>query len=368
LDQFQLRFANDQAGVGIGVARTAIQNIVDDIHDLKFFVPAEDGSNRLIINPDMSVAYVRSKGFEVNGSKDLKTLYHFIGQVLAFCVRNDIPTNLNLSYGILSHMLLKHSEIDLDEFVMYYFMEMPTNAHPYIQLLSAADAIEDTYLSFNAEFPLKRNNNENDDVTKHNYKEYLQLRSYYLIGKRNGELLQDLVDGFYIRNRLRRQNATVMQLDRLIGGLAITEQNIRDWVAADRISNPAGTPYSTHIVSWIKEIMLDFGEEFPYDEVPNIGEHNTAKQRKEIFIDFIGRFMHFWTALRKLDQNRVHQVSIIETQGLPKSSTCFYQLKIPQGIRSKDVLYRRIVSAVYNVEAGLGLYGGRKTKKTRKHK
>lgn len=45
------------------------------------------------------------------------------------------------------------------------------------------------------------------------------------------------------------------------------------------------------------------------------------------------------------------------------SSTCFYQLKLPNEVRSKAELYRVLVIAVYGVEQGIGLYGGKHSKR-----
>ena len=109
------------------------------------------------------------------------------------------------------------------------------------------------------------------------------------------------------------------------------------------------------------EILSDQGNTFPFEEIGMNPPAPTAQEeRKAIFIDFIVRLLYFWSGLKAVDNRRMYQVIIRYSTGLPTSSTCFTQLKLSSIVATKDKLYRDLVKAVYNVERGVGLYGGGK--------
>ena len=173
--------------------------------------------------------------------------------------------------------------------------------------------------------------------------------------------MQALVDGFYIRNKLRRNNATVKQLDKLMSGVSITEASIRTWLTLDKILIDSNTPQEAKVGAWFEEILNDAGRSFPMDEFEqeksSSKSKSTSKQKKEKFVEFFTKLMFFWSGLRKLNATSTYQVVFIDG-AMPRASTCFYQLKLPKGVANKETLYRKLVTAVYNVEAGVGLYGG----------
>ena len=86
------------------------------------------------------------------------------------------------------------------------------------------------------------------------------------------------------------------------------------------------------------------------------------EERKRIFLQFIEKLIGFWSGLKRIKTDQTYQVFVIRGR-LPMSSTCFYQLKLPNEVRSKAELYRVLVIAVYGVEQGIGLYGGKHSKK-----
>jgi hypothetical protein len=174
--------------------------------------------------------------------------------------------------------------------------------------------------------------------------------------------LKALVDGFYIRNKLRRDHATIKHIEKLLNGLSITEQSIRTWLKGNHIDIRHSDNQEEQVGTWFREILNDEGRTFPLSEFDKSASKTTLAERKKLFVEFFTKLMYFWCGLRKLDTQRTYQVMFIENP-IPKSSTCFYQLKLPKNVPSKEELYRKLVSAVFNVEAGVGLYGGKtKTK------
>lgn len=349
-------------GVGSGVTRSVLTMLADEIANIGLFIPAEEGGIRRIINPRcMNVKFIKDLGFRVTNVDDIKRVFTMIGEVITLCVRNDIPINIAFSHAILARMIFKETEISLDEDTFYYFIDMPKTSRPELLLLSSADDIEYTGLEMNTKFNLVTED-KNADLTKHNYHKYLNLVARHQLVHRHTrespdtyELLQALVRGVYIKNKLRANNATVNLLDKMIGGVPIDEDSLRAWVALNLMKCTT----NNKALKWMHEIMLDMGQKFPFSEINKDPKGLTPNERKETFLQFIRRLMHFWTGVRRFDATKEHQIVILNTGGLPKSSTCFYQLKLPNNLASRQDLYTRLVKAVYNVEDIVGLYGGK---------
>jgi len=370
----RVNFGNAQ-GVGIGNTLSFLQLVADEISKSDLFVPAEVGSSRYIINPNLTLQMLQDKGFKINDTTDITKLFTLVGEFIALCVRNGVPINISLSRAILAHLLYKPTEIDPDEYTFYYIMDMPQTSRPEISLLSQADDIEMIGSEMNDVLPLVPSS-KNVPITKENYRMYLSLMAKQRLTQRNdmnkpdtSAWLQAFVDGFYIRNKMRTLNTTVSQLDKLIGGIPIAEAKFLEWMTTGPLdTNQARTPYQQELAVWLREIMMDMGRTFPFNEIGIDPQHLTLDERKEVFMSFIGRLMFFWTGVRRLDFEKKHQVLFLAQGGLPLSSTCFYQLKLPNDVTTKPELYRRLVVAVYNVEAVVGNYGGAKRKLKRTHK
>jgi hypothetical protein len=374
----------DGEGIGVGNTRNFFQTMADELATLcekVLFVPAEEGAIRMVVNPDITIQLLRQHNIRVSDSSDIEYLFTFVGEFLALCVRYDIPINIKLSHAILAQMLYKKSEIDPDEYTLYYMLDMPNTSRPELNLITVingqdnAEMIGDIGLSFNQRFQLVPTAKD-EDLTIENYRQYLALTGEHFLTRRMlpGKLvvnthnwLQALIDGFYIRNKLRTLNTTVPQLDKLMSGVAISEDKLREWVTADLITM-AGTrnTHTEHMFEWLKEIILDMGKSFPYAEI-GVDAPQSAEERNTMFLGFIGKLFAFWTGVRRLDMVRPHQVVFIEHTGLPKSATCFYQLKIPSDIPSKKQLYKLLVQAVYGTDGIMDLQGGKKRSAVRRH-
>lgn len=370
MSSYSIQFRN-QEGVGEGVTRTALQMIIDEIDDTKFFVPAEQGSARYVVNPAITEDYLDSLGYFILGEDTVRSIYKQIGAIMALCTRYDIPIPFSLSRGILANLIYRHSEIDEDEYVMYYLLDMPQMASSLVTMLqhpsSIKDALADT--EFNDYYPLVKNK-DNKTITTENFKEYMrllakhQLTHQHAVGANDTyENLRAFLSGFYIRSKLRQMSVTVSELDRLMHGQVITENTIRHWLTPDRIVSDSDAPEHQQILLWLKQIISSGGKDFPLDAVDaQPHSSSTSKHKKTEFLNFMGKLMYFWSGVRKLNPSKQYQVIFIETV-LPMASTCFYQLKLPYTVQNKGELYRKLVTAVYNVEQGVGLYGGKKHKK-----
>jgi hypothetical protein len=357
-----------QAGIGAGVTRTFIQGVIQNIRNDGFFILADEESGRYVLNPDVTVEFLKAKGYNVKDEDAIDDIYRLIGRFFAFCIRNDVPVDMYLSRAVLSRLVFKESEIEPDEDVMYYLMDMKQIATSMINLMRDAQNIEAIGINFNDEFPLVKAK-EDVVVTADNFKDYLRLRARHQMTRQIAEGKQDtsrrlkaLVDGFYIRNKLRRNHATIKHIEKLLNGLSITEESIRTWLKGNHMDIRYSDDREAQVGTWFREILRDEGRTFPLGEFDKSASTTTLAERKKLFVEFFTNLMYFWCGLRKLDTRRTYEVTFIENP-IPKAATCFYQLKLPKNVPSKEELYRKLVSAVFNVEAGVGLYGG----KTRKN-
>lgn len=354
-----------QKGVGEGVTRTALQMMLDEIADDQFFVPAEQGSTRYVLNPEVTMEYLNSIGYAVNIDDEVAFVYRQIGGLMALCTRYDIPIPFNLSRGILANILYRQSEIEADEYVMYYLLDMPQMASSLVSMLQHPSSIKEALSEahFNDYYKLVKKK-DNKTITAENFKEYIRLLAKHQLTQQHEvganstySNLRAFLDGFYIRTKLRKMNVTVGELDRLMHGQPISENAIRDWLIKGRIVSNYDNAQHRNTLKWLKQIISSGGKDFPLDLVGD-----KSNDKKTEFLNFIGKLMYFWTGVRKLDTSKQYQVILMDTV-LPKASTCFYQLKLPYNVQSKEELYRKLIMAVYNVEQGVGLYGGKKKHK-----
>ena len=365
-----------QEGVGVGVTKTFIQMMLDEIRDDEFFVPAEEGSSRYVMNPVMTKEKLVSMGYRVDTDDDVKGVFTLMGKLFSFCIRYDIPLGFSLSRAILANIIYRDVEIDDDEYVMYYLLEMPQMSSSVINTLQDPSSFEVAFedAEFNDYYPLVA---ENKPITKDNFKEYLRLVAKHQLTKQiavgandTSKNLKAFLSGFYIRKKLRALNTTVGELDKLMHGATITNESIREWLTPGRVTISTTDQHENQLGQWLKEIMLSEGNDFPIEEITHSPAGTQSRsietRKKDEFIVFMGKLMFFWTSLRKLDNTQRYQIIFVDG-ALPRASTCFYQLKLPRTIQTKDELYRKLITAVYNVEQGVGLLGGKTKKSSKRH-
>ena len=347
----------DREAVGSGLTRDMFQLCADHLVATELFVPAEPGAVRMVINPKVTVESLREKGFIVRSNDEITNVYYRAGEFMAFCVRNDIPINMKLSRAILARILYKQSEIQNEEYFVYMMSEMPETTSGLFTLLRRPDDIEYAELEMNDEFKLVANN---EPLTIDNYTKYLGLRAKHQLlhqmlpdEEDTTPWLRAFLDGFYIRNRLRRNNVTINELDDLLSGVPITVENVREWMTTKIQFPDANNDFKMQVLQILGDSDL---AEFPFDQIGKDATSMTLEEKQAEYITFISKLLFFWSGLRKIDMSKTYQIIRINARGLPKASTCFYQLKIPFEIRDKQDLYRKLVQAVYLVEEGLGLY------------
>lgn len=370
-----------EEGIGSGVTRNFINNCIDQIKRSKMFAPSYPGSTRVVVNPDTTVDSLKDSGFNVQNEKDVLDVYEFVGSFFAFCARFDVPVPIYLARSIISAILHKNTDVLPEMDIFYYLLDAdPEIVKSTIQMFGVPNDIEMMFMEMNDDYPLKK---VNEPITQTNFVEYLQLLSRHMFQHQirpdafnTNARLKAFIKGFYVKNALRRAKFTVRDFERMVCGRAITMKSINEFVnKKDHITVIAADDNELRIFKWFLEIIRGNGDDIPIDEVPMRDSDNSdssgsserrrknkektpspVKRRQNAFVTFFMNLVQFWTAFRKLDMESVHQVIFERDNGLPSSHTCFRQLSLPRNISSKEDLYKRLVTAVFNVERGIGLY------------
>jgi hypothetical protein len=385
-----------QRGVGEGVMRDFVQNCLNAVKNnptserpqdnVKFFMPIYPGSNRYVINPKFTIQQAKQLGYNnVKSEADVLHIYYMIGQLFAFCTRYDVPVPIYLSRTILASILHKQEHITPEMSIMYYLMDSdPDVAKSTVDLMRIPEHIEYTMINMNDDFPLVHSD-EDIPVTADNYIQYIDkysrhkfLHQFQKDAINTHDRLKAFIDGFYIQKTLKANNVTVRELEKMMCGASVSMQTIREWLRSGHIeyniNQNADAEKQTQVVNWFKEIVNEMGETIPLDEFnrellkqkegseassSRSSDSSTARRirsKKTAFMLFFMNLMQFWTSYRKIDMESKHQVRFERPRGLPTSHTCFYQLCLPyEDVSSKADLYKRLITATFGVEQGIGL-------------
>lgn len=354
----------DQKGIGEGLTRTFIQGCLDNIMEHGFFIKTDELSNRYLLNPELTIDNLRRYGYQIDNESQILFIYEKIGTFFQYCMISGYPIGFYLSRSLLYKILKPKKTPTSDTLVLYYLLEMPSISSGIINLLRHPETIKDTGLEFNDDFPLV----ETDaPLSADNFRSYLQLRATHQFTQQlypksynTHSRIESFVSGFQrFRRQLIRHEMTVPELDKFLCGKSITLKSFVEWY-----NDPSNLTYSitvlenpTPLKDWFETILRDNGETFPYAEL-GMERPSTKEARKTLFLEFIVKLLAFWSGLRTLQSGIRYQVTAIDNP-VPKSSTCFYQLKLPKAVPSRDELYRRLVMAIYGVEQGIGSAGGK---------
>lgn len=374
-----------QDGVGMGLTNNFLTSAVKEIVGAGLFKPVALGSPRHVVNPKMTPALMRRKGYEIHSEQDLDMLYLLVGKLFAFCLRFDVPIPIQFAHALLGAMVYPTKDITSEMWVMYMFMDQdPEITSNQIKLMREPETIEFVDINMNEEYELKPGQGE-VIVTDKTYLEYLSL---YAQHKYLRKLTSDggskditrythaFLNGFYIKNMLHDKKTTARELDKLISGWAINLQSIKEWLDSGNIAPLDIDETTKDIYKWFMLILHDLGNSFPVDspladkfkvEVENDDREqrgdkkrersinfNSTSNKKKLFLKFFVKLMHFWIGFEKIDPNGKYQVIFNNEDGMLLAQTCFKQLSLPKNVKSQEELYERMMFSVLNVEKGVG--------------
>lgn len=354
---FYIQQANMQ-GVGDGVVRAVIRTMIENIIGDDFFSNHLGGTDthRFTINPTFSMQ-IQHPSYTDDELYDM--IYEFIGQFLAFCIFNQITIGIPLQRAILAELLSVPPEhvVKPNNVIAYYLLDYPEDANTLLNCMREPSTIE--FLGdFNDNFNLLPAE-ENKAVSIQNFKEYIKLRAIhqeyiqpYMDAPSITKKLNSMVKGFRALNMhkvLRGLGVSVSTLDGMLSATTISRESIH--AMAENIhfnrTDLLNEERQQSMSSWMTTLLMTYGTDVP---LPN----------NDTFDDFMKKLMAFWSGLPSINPSIRYSVQFIDGNRLPSSAMCFYTIKIPINMASTyEDFCDRLITAVYNVESGVGLMGGK---------
>ena len=133
--------------------------------------------------------------------------------------------------------------------------------------------------------------------------------------------------------------------------MRVTIPNIHRWLQRANIeARVVKDAKQLQVYKWFYEILMDQGTSFPFNEV-----HVQKTPNDTLFIDFVMRLMFFWSGSNQLSLSTRYFFDFTP-HGFPKNAGNV--LFLPQDVRSKHDLYKKLIVATFNITEGKQLYGG----------
>ena len=384
---------NDQDGIGPGVTRDFFQSVLNGIVESGIFRRISETSDRYTINHE----YVAPTNISI------EHIYWCAGRFIAFALANGMSfTGFRLGHIILDSLLYTRTLMP-DEVILYYsLIDDDANAlKQCTDMLRSGRDFNNWELTFedeDAPFPKPGPSSHSPTsitvhktgaVTHRNVLSFIRRRAFRtLFGpnsmqKHSLEMIRLCTIGFStlyssdLDTPWLPKAMTLMHLDDLLTVQSVTPAQIREHYESFKISLVVNSTitsirnqlHARNLLTWFIQIVSseDAWKEFPIELIENFTTLPSSKQRRTAYNKFIDGLIMFWTGVRFIMKEHTYQVSIAKDfRGLPKAHTCFFQIEIPLSIKNKDNLYKKLVQAVFFVEAGVGMYGGKRSKKIRR--
>lgn len=401
------------AGIGEGVTREMFTLLAEALKTQKIFIPIEEDSKRYSINYNYNIDIGSEEPITYGADKiSHKILFwRFIGEFLQFCIINSIPLGFNLSNSLLYILLIRDEEqVNKSNLITYYLLDNYNSEIKFIiDALRNPEYIDEHFEKFN---DYNKIVSKDKHITIKNFIEFLTMRAYYKLTqqtfskKNNFSIKLDyFITGFKrlqytkFERILNKNKVNVQTLDRLLSDTNITIPRLKEFVNQTyrnpskqevpllqcdtgvefieikdengneiKVVNDKYNPAHARIFQNFKRILSNGLKTFPIDKSDmstksRSSSSNSKKIKREPqYLKFMQKLFHFWCANSAINNSPPfpYKIEIINRpNSLPSSHTCFYTIDIPDDLTTYDSLYKKIVTAVMNVEEGLGLYGGK---------
>lgn len=302
LQRFSMQIANKQDR-GAGVVRNTFTEAIEDMIKT-LFVRAD--------NDPKANRYVVKTGTDVDKCK-------FAGELIAFCLLNEIPIPYRLSRSILVRFIYKPNEIDPDIDVMYLITDFTETSQMITNKLTFPEYVDPEELGQKGVDP-----EDQPEAFYQLVKDHVRATARTMA---TSSSVTALTQGFFLRNEARKHSWTVDRIDQLISGNAVDAASCKQLLEHLRLTRAP-------------PVFLNMFE-------------NLVNKKDFAFIE---KVMQYWSGLKKIDITLTPRYQAIEvSKGLPMASTCFNLLKIPKDVKSPDMLLERFRIAIENSGSSFGL-------------
>ena len=271
--------------------------------------------------------YDLRKDLDINNI-DIKRKLKVLGFLIGIMICNKLTFSFKVKRALI-HMCLYGQPPKDASFLVYHMLEDPDATISLINLMKNPKDIEYSYLDFEDIGKTKQL------VTSSNYREFLLAKEEYDIPQAYKLVAHGFLMAGFDKLFLTMGNS-VASLHKALCMTEITDDVRKKFL--EQIEFGGSVPES--VKKWFSDIILS------------------------IEPDFLRKLIHFWSASYGITKDKTYQViegqRVITKQVCPltEAHTCYYQLVLPQGIKSKEELLKNLQTSVGNVSKGVALYGG----------
>lgn len=135
-------------------------------------MPVFEGSNRVVLNPEMTPAHAKKCGYKnINTPEDVCNIYKYIAMLIKFCMKEGFPVPIYFARVVTASMLYGADKISDEEYILYYFLDGdPTVVQGMAWYLKNPEHILTSGMSMNEYYPLVE---KDVQLTKDNYIKFL---------------------------------------------------------------------------------------------------------------------------------------------------------------------------------------------------
>jgi len=355
-----------------GPSRQFAQNLAEQLLIRKIFIPVDEFSEtnktyKFNFNFNLNEFNTFAVSIGKNGKLKLDKFYKFIGSLVAWLMINGIKCRFEFNKGILAHMLYKPSDLDLDDYIVLYLLDNPSNEQDLMKAVADPSKLDESmfYDGDNTDYGhrgyisnlVEQIRKKPAQVTTDNYREFMgKYCKYKMMGYSQNNIhiiVKKFYEGFFIGRRwLTNRDYTIQQLNVLLFAKELDKYIIDELISfiqknSDAKLESLQTPHEKrYYQNILKAFYKIFRKEIPYKKIYNRltevfpEDTNLIPDKWE---DFMSSLFHYWTGIKnyyvdKTNNNYVtYNITLAGNNAqLVESHTCAYNLSVPRNITSKN--------------------------------
>jgi hypothetical protein len=385
-----------QAGIDAGgLRRDFITALTTELFnpDIGIFIKRE-GSKKYFLNPNFKPndIYLQiAETFRSRGDGNHPLLYEkyfhkFLAELLSFILVNDCGLEHHISSYLVASLTRKPDEsgkvkFEKEDYLYFMYEDFPEYTATIINLMKMSNPAEIEYVCIGINDYFNLTSDPNEELKEDNIEDFLYNTAKFMMKKtvlRKGldvrvEDYDEVVKkGKYIHKKFVKN----------------VPSEIRDYLSDQKVPLKAINSYlvkptmSLEIIGKLKENFKKSMNK-AIAEIRNQARKDEVTKLKELFLNyvlekqpgveevdyfkFIDNLIRFWSGSSFYKDNVEYSIqnnNTLSADHLPQSHTCFFLIDIPPytGVNDEEIglkLYNKISIAITNVEAGLGLMGGK---------
>ena len=381
-----------QTGIDAGgLRRDFITSLTTELFDKKIFINRDD--SRYFLNsdfePDEFMKYIIKNNYKRDADDDyyknefIIEFYKFLGNLISFIFVNNCGLEKYLSSYLTSLFLKNNQDFDDEDYVSFMASDMPTELSMITNLMKKPDDIEYIGSTYNDYYLLDERTDEGDELNKDNIVDYLKKTAKFMmttsilrkdIEIRTGRDYREIfekgkrINYFFIQGipMALRDECKENNFRETVINSYLKNPDMTDDIINKLINNFKSTMQTTHnyrINPLLQKLSLLF---LRYVLRNTEGKH----ANEEAYHKFIINLLKFWSGSSFYKDSERYKIAInpgLSFRHLPQSHTCFFMIDLPPYIGTDEeigeLLFNKIEMAISNVESGIGLAGGGRSRR-----